>query len=139
MFKYILNNFGFSLQIVNLSFIHNTVLNLFRTLRCIYNCLRHNTLINIFSSIIKYPQHRNDSIRRAIRAANMAPRRAHIVYMQTDSPRIFGNHRAFLQSIEYPVDTVALHCQQETRRELGFRRARVKQSRRGVSKILLGH
>ena len=96
-------------------------------------------LVDIPRGIIEYAQHRYDAIGCAICATNMRPRRADIVNMKPDTPRMFTDFSAIFQRIKNPVDAVIFHRNEIARAQLRPGGRSVEERRRGVRHILLGH
>ena len=93
----------------------HTILNHFRSVSGIYQCLWNYTLVHIFSNIIHHTQHWYDSIRITICSTNLTTSRTNIVNMHSNPTSSLGNQSTLLHGIENPFQTIRFHGQQITR------------------------
>ena len=66
-------------------------------------------LVDIPSCIIEDAQHRDNTVRRAVCATNMRPRRTNIMNMKPDSASVFADFSTVFQRIKNTVDAVIFH------------------------------
>mmetsp|Transcript_74060 Transcript_74060/g.195202 ORF Transcript_74060/g.195202 Transcript_74060/m.195202 type:complete len:246 (+) Transcript_74060:1-738(+) len=88
---------------------------------------------------VEVPQHGHEAVAVAVGAADVAALRADVGDRQADSACGLGDQGALLQGVVNALDAIVLHGEQEARRHLGHRRARVEQRRRRVRELLARH
>ena len=96
-------------------------------------------LVNVARRVVEDAQHGDDAVRGAVGPLDVGALGANVVDGKANATGRLGDHRALLERVVDAVQRVILHGQQEARRHLRHRGARVEQRRRGVSEVALRH
>ena len=75
------------------------------------------TLGDMASGVIVDLEHRDEAVRVAVGASDVAPRGADLVHGETDAPSGLADQGGVLQSVVDALDTVVKHLNQETARK----------------------
>ena len=70
-------------------------------------------LIHVPSGFVKHTEHRHETVRMAVRSANVGAGSADFGDGETDTARRFGNLSALLQCVVDAVDRIRGHGEQE--------------------------
>eukprot|EP00754_Rhynchopus_humris_P001505 Rhum_TRINITY_DN10876_c0_g1::Rhum_TRINITY_DN10876_c0_g1_i1::g.40448::m.40448 len=90
------------------------------------------TLVHVARRVVEHAQHGHQAVALSVRAADVRAVGTDVVHVHADTAGGLADEGARLQGVEDAVDGVVAHRDQEARRHLRARRARVEEGRRRV-------